>query len=69
MQELIKQLQNVPDNDVLIGDSISEKYQHDWSADAPGIPGAVVRPSSTQALSESLMHQTSKWWCRVGLLA
>jgi FAD/FMN-containing dehydrogenase len=54
MQELIKQLQNVPDNDVLIGDSISEKYQHDWSADAPGIPGAVVRPSSTQALSESL---------------
>ncbi|MDG2175671.1 MAG: FAD-binding oxidoreductase [Gammaproteobacteria bacterium] len=54
MQELIQQLQELPDNDVLLGDSISEKYHHDWSADAPGIPGAVVRPSSTQALSETL---------------
>ena len=54
MQKLIQQLQGVPDNDVLLGESISEKYQHDWSADAPGIPGAVVRPSSTQALSEIL---------------
>jgi len=52
--ELINQLQSIPDNDVLLGDRISEKYQHDWSADAPGMPGAVLRPNNTQALSEIL---------------
>ena len=54
MQELIEKLKTVSDNDVLTGDSITEKYQHDWSADAPGVPGAVVRPASTQALSETM---------------
>lgn len=54
MQELISALQQLIDNDVLLGDSISEKYQHDWSADAPGIPGAVTRPATTQALSKIL---------------
>jgi len=54
MQVLIAELQKLQDTDVLLGDSISEKYQHDWSADAPGIPGAVVRPSTTRALSEVL---------------
>jgi len=54
MQALITELQKLQDTDVLLGDSISEKYQHDWSADAPGIPGAVVRPATTGALSEIL---------------
>ncbi len=54
MQVLIAELQKLQDTDVLLGDSISEKYQHDWSADAPGIPGAVVRPATTSALSEIL---------------
>ena len=54
MQELISKLQKIANNDVLLGDSISEKYQHDWSADAPCQPGAVLRPSTTQALSEVL---------------
>lgn len=54
MQALIAQLQQVKGADVLLGAGITEKYQHDWSADAPGVPGAVVRPSSTQALSEIL---------------
>ena len=54
MQKLITKLQKIQDNDVLLGDSITEKYQHDWSADLPGLPGAVVRPASTQALSETL---------------
>ena len=35
MQVLIAELQKLQDTDVLLGDSISEKYQHDWSADAP----------------------------------
>lgn len=54
MQELIEKLKAVSDNDVLTGASITEKYQHDWSADAPGVPGAVVRPATTQALSETM---------------
>ncbi len=54
MQQLITELQALQDTDVLLGDSISEKYQHDWSADAPGVPGAVARPATTQALSEIL---------------
>jgi FAD/FMN-containing dehydrogenase len=54
MQDLITQLQAVPGNDVLLGKSISEKYQHDWSADAPGMPRAVLRPASTEALSAIL---------------
>ena len=54
MQDLIIQLQAIPGNDVLLGNSISEKYQHDWSADAPGMPGAVLRPATTEALSAIL---------------
>jgi FAD/FMN-containing dehydrogenase len=54
MQALIEQLQAIADSDVLSGSSITEKYQHDWSADAPGIPGAVLRPATTEALSAIL---------------
>ena len=54
MQDIITQLQAIPGNDVLLGNSISEKYQHDWSADAPGMPGAVLRPATTEALSAIL---------------
>lgn len=54
MSELVDKLQQVKDNDVLTGNAISEKYQHDWSADAPGMPGAVIRPASTRALAETL---------------
>ncbi len=41
-------------NDVLTDAAITEKYQHDWSADAPGMPSAVVRPATTEALAETL---------------
>lgn len=54
MQDLIDKLRQVGDVDVLCGESISDKYRHDWSADAPGMPGAVVRPATTQALSAVL---------------
>jgi len=54
MKELISQLQAVEGNDVLTDAAITEKYQHDWSADAPGMPGAVVRPATTEALAETL---------------
>jgi len=54
MQELINSLEAIQDNDVLTGERISEKYQHDWSADAPCKPGAVVRPATPKALSATL---------------
>ncbi len=51
MSALITSLQQVVSSPVLTGTEISAKYQHDWSAEAPGIPLAVVRPSSTEEVS------------------
>jgi FAD/FMN-containing dehydrogenase len=47
MQALFASLQEACSSPVLTGDEITEKYQHDWSAETPGTPIAVVRPSST----------------------
>ncbi len=51
MQALIASLQQAVSSPVLTGTEISEKYQHDWSAEAPGVPIAVVRPSSTEEVA------------------
>lgn len=51
---LITQLQGAVTAPVLTGSDISAKYQHDWSAETPGIPVAVVRPGSTQEVAAIL---------------
>lgn len=51
MHTLITDLQQAVSSPVLTGADISAKYQHDWSAEAPGIPVAVVRPSSTDEVA------------------
>jgi FAD/FMN-containing dehydrogenase len=54
MNALVTSLQTVVAQPVLHGNEISERYQHDWSSEAPGIPLAVVRPQSTAELSAVL---------------
>ncbi len=54
MQTLIASLQQVLNSPVLTGADISAKYQHDWSAEAPGVPVAVVRPASTEEVAAIL---------------
>jgi FAD/FMN-containing dehydrogenase len=54
MQELIQRLQQCLTAPVLTGADISEKYRHDWSSEAPGVPLAVVRPASTAEVSAIL---------------
>lgn len=51
MNTLITNLQQAVSSPVLTGTDISAKYQHDWSAEAPGIPVAVVRPTSTDEVA------------------
>src|ERR1044071_1837800 len=47
MQALIASLQEACSAPVLTGADISEKHQQNCSAEAPGMPLAVVRPAST----------------------
>jgi FAD/FMN-containing dehydrogenase len=54
MSELIGKLQSFVASPVLQGAEISERYQHDWSSEAPGVPLAVVRPRHTGELSAVL---------------
>jgi len=54
MRELLNSLQQVVQSPVLTGADITEKYQHDWSAEAPGVPVAVVRPGSTAEVAALL---------------
>lgn len=54
MQKIISALQNLKNLDMLQGEDISERYQHDWSAEKPGLPIAVVRPESSAAVAEIL---------------
>ena len=54
MPSLIASLQQAVASPVLSGAEISAKYQHDWSAETPGVPVAVVRPSSTDEVAAIL---------------
>ncbi|MDY6984219.1 MAG: FAD-binding oxidoreductase [Pseudomonadota bacterium] len=51
MQALIASLQEACSSPLLTGTDITEKHQHDWSAETPGIPVAVVRPASTDEVA------------------
>lgn len=51
MSDFITALKDLNNVDVLLGEEISERYQHDWSAEAPGMPIAVVRPDSSEAVA------------------
>ncbi|MEX2365945.1 MAG: FAD-binding protein, partial [Pseudohongiellaceae bacterium] len=46
--------EKVGQQQILTGAQISEKYQHDWSAEPAGLPVAVVRPGSTDEVSAIL---------------
>jgi len=54
MRALIEKLHEVVSVPLLTGTDISERYQHDWSSEAPGIPIAVARPASTAEVSAIL---------------
>ncbi len=54
MYQLIKGLNSVLSSPVLTGADISTRYQHDWSAEVPGVPVAVARPVSTAEVSAIL---------------
>lgn len=54
MQELISALREAVQSPVLAGAAIPEKYQRDWSSEAPGIPLALVRPASTAEVAAVL---------------
>jgi len=47
MTAFLEALRKVVSSPVLTGEQISEKFQHDWSSELPGMPVAVVRPDST----------------------
>jgi FAD/FMN-containing dehydrogenase len=51
MRALIEKLHEVVSVPLLTGTDISERYQHDWSSEAPGYPIAVARPASTAEIS------------------
>lgn len=59
MQRLIEELNKLVSVPLLSGADISERYQHDWSCEAPGMPIAVARPASTAEVSAilQLCHQ------------
>lgn len=54
MRTLIQQLHDVVSVPLLTGVDIGERYHHDWSCEAPGIPIAVARPASTDELAAIL---------------
>jgi FAD/FMN-containing dehydrogenase len=54
MQDFLDRLQECVASPLLKGVDITTRYQHDWSAEPPGIPLAVVRPATTQEVAAIL---------------
>lgn len=59
MHALIEELNKLVSVPLLRGADISERYQHDWSCEVPGMPIAVARPASTAEVAAilQLCHQ------------
>ena len=60
MDNLITRLSALLDSSsLLLGDDISEKYHADWSGEDPCQPAALLKPKTTQQLSEimALCHE------------
>lgn len=60
MQTLLDKLAQTLDSSVLfLGDDISEKYHADWSGASPCAPAALLKPKTTQQLSQimALCHE------------
>jgi FAD/FMN-containing dehydrogenase len=60
MQTLLENLAQILDSSALIlGDDISDKYHADWSGASPCAPVAVLKPKTTEQLSQimALCHQ------------
>lgn len=51
MSDLLQALAAICGTGNLITEDISERYQHDWSAEPPGLPLAVVRPGTVAEVS------------------
>jgi FAD/FMN-containing dehydrogenase len=54
MPTLIDELNKIVSVPLLCGADISERYQHDWSCEVPGMPLAVARPASTAEVAAIL---------------
>ncbi|MES2624761.1 MAG: FAD-binding oxidoreductase [Pseudomonadota bacterium] len=54
MQEFLDRLQHTVSSPLLTGNNITARYQHDWSAEMPGIPVAVARPATTEEVAAIL---------------
>ncbi|MGB0669550.1 MAG: FAD-binding oxidoreductase, partial [Porticoccaceae bacterium] len=60
MQTLLDKLAQTLDSSVLfLGDDISDKYHADWSGASPCAPAALLKPKTTQQLSQimALCHE------------
>ena len=51
MQKFLDRLKQSVTSPLLLGADITARYQHDWSAETPGIPLAVVRPGTTEEVA------------------
>ena len=60
MQTLIESLTQILEpSALLLGDDISEKYHADWSGASPCVPAALLKPKTTEQLSQimALCHE------------
>ncbi len=60
MQTLIESLTQILETSaLLLGDDISEKYHADWSGASPCVPAALLKPKTTEQLSQimALCHE------------
>ena len=64
MTTLLQELQPLLSVPLLTGTDISERYQHDWSSEAAGVPIAVARPASTAEVA-AIMQVCSQHGQRV----
>ncbi len=51
MQDFLDRLQQIVTSPLITGSDETARYQHDWSAEAPGVPLAVVRPATTEEVA------------------
>ena len=54
MQNFLSRLQECVASPLLTGIDTTARYQHDWSAEPPGVPLAVVRPATTEEVAAIL---------------
>lgn len=62
MQKLLSAIADIVGNAHLQANDISERYQHDWSSELPGMPLALIKPANTDELSRvmKVVHEAQQ---------